>query len=193
MKSTLLLIVILISISAGAQTENNNNIYSGGMLILQPGYTLTDNNHQQIKDFSSGIGGILRFYFYNYFTAGIYGGSQTTSYKSDNSEKSYLSLGYGGFFLGFSHKFSRIRITSSAFAGRGSVNNLHIESQSNALLEESYLYEHSVFVFAPIISADYKLTERLVLTLQAVCHYANYGTDNVLLNPTFQIGILFNR
>ena len=163
------------------------------MLILQPGYTITENRHQKIKDVGFGIGGILRFYFYGYFTAGIYGGTQRTKYTSTHAENSYINLGYGGPFLGFSRKAGKFRYTVSAFAGKGTIRNLHIESQDNNVLTDAYLYKNATIVFSPILSLDYAMSQKLQLTLQTVCLTATFDDDKSFYNPAIQIGILFNR
>ncbi len=187
-----LLIFSGLSIFKLSAQEESTGIYSGGMLILQPGYTITQNHHQKIKDRGFGLGGILRFYFYDYFTAGIYGGTQRTNYTSSDSENSYISLGYGGPFVGFSIKHKRLRYTAAFFAGRGSVKNLHIESQNGNTLTDAYLYYEKTPVISPIISVDFELSKRLVITSQIVYLTANFQ-DDVLFNPTFQLGLLFNR
>lgn len=185
-------ILLMIGISAFSQNAGKN-IYSGGMLILQSGYTITENRHQEIKHVSFGIGGILRFYFCKYFTVGIYGGTQKIKYNSTNSQSSYINLGYGGPLLGFSQKTGKIRYTVSAFIGGGKVKNLHIESQNDNMLIEAYLYKNSTIVISPILSFDYAMSQRLFLTLQTVCLVAKLNNDNTLYNPAFQIGVLFYR
>jgi hypothetical protein len=188
---TLLFVVSQTCFKLRAQDETSG-IYSGGMLILQPGYTITQNYHQKIEDRGFGLGGILRFYFYDYFTAGINGGTQRTNYTSSDSENSYISLGYGGPFVGFSIKHKRLRYTASFFVGRGSVKNLHIQSQNGNTLTDAYLYYEKTLVTSPIISLDFELTKRLVITSQIVYLTARFQDDK-LYNPTFQLGLLFNR
>lgn len=190
-----LLFTFLLFISAGsaAARQDNTNLYSGGMLFLQPGYTFTRNAHQQIRDHSFGLGGILRFYLPHHLTAGIYGGTQKTGYISANSVNSTMNLGYGGPFIGYSRLAGRFRYTLSAFAGKGTLRNLHIESQQGNLLSESYLYSHSVWVFSPLLSLDYALTKRLLVTFQGVCITTKYNSGMLFYNPTAQLGILFNR
>jgi hypothetical protein len=193
MKSICLLsAIITLTVNVFAQAPAKN-IYSGGMLILQPGYAITTSKHQELSNLGFGIGGILRFYFLDNFTAGIFGGSQKTRYNSANSGSSYLNLGYGGPFLGLSRKFGKFRYTASVFAGKGSIKNLHIENQSGNILTEAYLYKYPVWVFSPILSMDYALTQRLMLTFQTVCLTARYDENKSFYNPTIQLGILFNR
>lgn len=192
MRTLFIVLFTFISLCGFSQTEKPA-IYSGGMLIFQPGYTLNQNQHQEIRDLSFGIGGILRFYIGKSFTAGIYGGSQKTSYVSENSKSSYLHLGYGGPFVGFSKPYGNFRLTASAFVGGGRLKNLHVENQQGAVLEEAYFYEESTFVLSPVLSVDYSLTQRLLLSFQFVCLSAMYADNQVLYNPTFQLGILFNR
>ncbi len=193
MRSILLLAAFIgLTINALPQVPAKN-IYSGGMLILQPGYTITTSQHQELSNLGFGIGGILRFYFLDNFTAGIFGGSQKTRYHSANSDNSYLNLGYGGPFLGLSRKYGKFRYTASVFAGKGSIKNLHIENQSGNILSEAYLYKYPVWVFSPILSMDYALSQRLMLTLQTVCLTARYDENKSFYNPTLQLGILFNR
>lgn len=177
--------------SVNAQ-EESKSLYSGGMLILQPGYTITGNDHQDIRDMSSSIGGILRMYFGRCFTAGIYGGSQKTHYKTTGSDNSYINLGYGGPFIGFSHKSGKFRYTASAFAGMGAFRNLHIENQTGNYLSDANLYKASTIVYSPILSVDYAITKRIYLTAQTLCLMGEFQNQS-FYNPTFQMGILFSR
>jgi hypothetical protein len=178
---------------AGWSQESVKNHYSGGMLALQPGYTMTTTAHQHVENVGMGIGGILRFYFFDYLTTGIYGGSQKTTYNSVGSRNSYINLGYGGPFIGVSKKAGHFRYTASAFAGMGSIKNLHIENQTDNTLNESYLYHYSTMVFSPILSLDYAMTRKISLTMQAVYLIAAYDGGKMLYNPVLQVGILFNR
>lgn len=173
--------------------EEKKSIYSGGMLIFQPGGTITSNDFHDINAPSFAIGGILRFYFGNFLTAGIYGGSQKTTYITANSKNSYFNLGYGGPFVGWTRKRDKMRMTVSAFAGMGSISNLHIESQTGEVLTDAYLYEHSAFIYSPILSLDYALTKRLSLTFQTICLIGSFDDGKRFYNPTMQVGLLFNR
>lgn len=179
-------------LSANSEVPNKN-IYSGGMLFLQPGIIITENNHQKIQDSNFGLGGILRFYFYEYFTAGVFGGTNRTSYVTPGSTSSYLSIGYGGPMVGISRKINKYRFTISAFAGKGTIRNLHVQSQNDNVLTEAYIYKESSMVYSPILSIDYALTQRLHLTMQGLCLMAKFNNGKALYNPTLQIGILFNR
>ncbi|MDO9633555.1 MAG: hypothetical protein Q7J05_00740 [Paludibacter sp.] len=172
--------------------DESSTLYSGGMLILQPGFTMTANEHQDIRDVSFSIGGILRMYFCEYFTAGVYGGSQKTGYMTSNSQNSYLNLGYGGPFIGLSHKTGRFRYTASAFVGMGTFRNLHVESQDDNILTDANLYKSATVVYSPIFSLDYALTKRLYVTAQTICLMGEFN-GNSFYNPTFQFGILFSR
>lgn len=171
----------------------NKSVYSGGMLLFQPGYTIASNDRQDIKASSFAIGGILRMYFGKNLTAGIYGGSQKTTYPSANSVNSYFNFGYGGPFVGLTRKSGKIRYTVSAFAGMGSIRNLHIENQIGETLTEAYLYQHSALVYSPILSLDYALTKRLSLTFQTICLTGSFDGGRKFYNPTMQFGVLFSR
>lgn len=175
------------------QLVDRKALYSGGMLLFQPGYTMASNDLQDIKASSMAIGGILRFYLGKYVATGIYGASQKTTYPTANSIQSYFNLGYGGPFLGITRQSGNYRYTLSAFAGMGSIKNLHIEQQNQETLTESYLYQHSFFVYSPMLSLDYALTKKLSLTFQAICLMGRYDGGKRLFNPTMQAGILFNR
>jgi hypothetical protein len=193
MKHLIIGIVLLFSlINVCNAQDNTNSLYSGGMLILQPGFTMTANEHQDIRDVSFSIGGILRMYFCKYFTAGVYGGSQKTGYMTSNSENSYLNLGYGGPFFGLSHKAGRFRYTASAFVGMGTFKNLHIESQNGTELTDADLYKSATVIYSPILSLDYALTKRIYVTAQTICLMGKFNGKSVY-NPTFQLGILFSR
>lgn len=178
---------------AEQQQAEKKGVYSGGMLLFQPGYTLTSNDFQDIKASSFAIGGILRMYFGKHLTAGIYGGTQKTTYPSTNSTNSYFNFGYGGPFVGLTHHSGKIRYTVSAFVGMGSIRNLHIESQNGETLTEAYLYQHSALVYSPILSLDYALTKRLSLTFQTLCLTGSFDGGKNFYNPTMQFGVLFNR
>lgn len=192
MKKIIVFLMCLLVISSATAQEETKSLYSGGMLILQPGLTIAGNDHQDIREGSISVGGILRMYFCKYFTAGIYGGSQKTHYKTSGSENSYLNLGYGGPFVGFSHKSGKIRYTASAFAGMGSFRNLHIENQTGSFLSDANLYKASTVVCSPILSLDYAITKRIFVTVQTLCLMGKFEKKS-FYNPTFQLGILFSR
>lgn len=190
----LIVIIILLSLLQNLSvSQNNKDLYSGGMLIFQPAYTITQNPaSHEIKDVGFGIGGVLRFYFLSNFTAGVYGGSLNTNYETVNSNNSYINIGYGGPFIGFSKRTEKIRYTLSGFIGRGTINNLHIEQQSSNEIIEGYLYNYSTILFSPMISVDINMTERIALCIQAVSIMGKYKNE-MLYNPSLQIGVLFNR
>lgn len=173
--------------------DHQMTIYSGGMLMLQPGLTITNNRHQDVAAMSNSIGGILRLYFFESLTVGIYGGSQKTNYTTSGSDNSYINLGYGGPFVGYSREQGRFRYTASAFIGMGSIKNLHIDQQNADVLTDAHLYRYSTLLLSPIVSVDYALTRKLCITMQAICLSGSYGEGQRLLNPTLQVGILFKR
>jgi hypothetical protein len=172
--------------------HNKKPLYSGGMLILQPGYTITSNEQATIHGMSTSIGGIIRLYFFDYVTAGIYGGSQTTSYQTSGSKNSYINVGYGGPFIGLTLQSGKFRYTASGFLGMGKIKNLHIQTQQDNLLNDSYLFVSSSLLYSPILSIDYALTKRLYITSQAICLSGKFE-EKPFYNPTFQLGILFSR
>ena len=192
MKRYILVLLFFTILVVTKAYSTNTNTYSGGMLIFQAGQVSASNQHQDIDDISFGLGGILRFYFLNHFTAGIFGGTQRATYSTSSSESSYISLGYGGPFIGLTHSSGKFRYTASAFLGMGSVKNLHVEQQNANLITEAYLYKSSTRVFSPIVSLDYSITPRLLLTTQMVFLLANYN-ERRFQSPTLQVGILFNR
>ncbi|HPE39837.1 MAG TPA: hypothetical protein PLI77_01970 [Bacteroidales bacterium] len=192
MKKLIVTILFILSFSIQAQ-EMKRDHYSGGMLIYQPGYSFAQNPHQKIEGYSTAIGGILRFYFWDYFTCGIYGGSQTTQYQSSGSDKSFINTGYGGLFGGLTYKSGRFRYTASLFGGIGGVDNLHIEKQNHQTLDEAYIYEYNVLTFSPILSIDFSLTSKISFTLQALCLTTKTPDKVFFYNPTVQVGILFTR
>ena len=120
------------------------------------------------------------------------GGNQRTNYPTSGSENSYLSVGYGGPFIGLSHKSGKFRYTLSGFGGMGTVKNLHIVSQSANTLTQAFFSSTSAFVYSPLISFDYALTPKISFTIQGIYLVAKYE-KNTLYNPTLQFGILFNR
>lgn len=195
MKHLIVVMVLLCVIPCkGLQGETKpRSIYTGGMLVFQPGITLTSNPFQSIHASSSSVGGILRFYFGDLLTAGIFGGSQQAGYNTAGSENSYVSFGYGGPFVGMSTRQGKFRYTLSAFAGRGTLKNLHIESEWNNSLSEASFFEHSMMVFSPIVSVDYAITARISLTIQAICLYGRLPENREFWNPTLQLGVLINR
>lgn len=192
MRKLIIIFLLFGFLSLQAQDVKKDH-YSGGMLFYQPGYTIAYNAHQKIEGYSTAIGGILRFYFWDYFTCGIYGGSQNTHYKSTGSDNSYIKFGYGGFFAGATYKTGRFRLTASFYGGMGGVDNLHIEQQKQQTLKDAYLYEYSVITFSPILSVDFALTSKISFTFQTLCLTTRNSNKEFFYNPTAQIGILFNR
>ncbi|HOK38879.1 MAG TPA: hypothetical protein P5538_08000 [Bacteroidales bacterium] len=173
--------------------QENTNLYSGGMLILQPGYTLAKNNHQEIQTTGLGVGGILRFYVYENLTLGITGGNQKTKYLSTGSHNSFISLGYGGPFVGYTKKGDFFRFCASIGFAKGRIKNLHIESQQDETLNEAYFYNYKANVIFPILSLDYLMTKKISLTSQFIFLSAKYNQNDLYFCPVFQVGILFNR
>lgn len=192
LRSILLFSLFLISTVSFAQT-NDKALYSGGMLIYQPGYLITDNNYQEIGSSSIGLGGILRIYPKPWLAVGIYGGSKKSTYSSTQSNNSYISLSYGGPLVGVTHKTGRMRYSLSAFVGHATIRNLHIEKQEEHILLDAYLSKTNTLIYTPILSVDYAITQRLYATLQTVCLTAKYGSNQMLYNPTVQLGLLFSR
>ncbi len=172
--------------------EASKNMYSGGMLIWQPGIIQAENPHQSIKSSSRGIGGILRFYIRDHFTIGIWGGSVNTSYASAGSENSLLTLGYGGGFAGLTKNFEKFRITASFFGGYTAFNNLHIETQKGNKLTVAFLYTENGMSFSPLLSIDYTLTPRILLTVQG-CYLNSEFMTKSFNKTALHIGLLFNR
>ena len=189
MKARIIVLYIML-LSLTAYAEEKKSIYSGGMLIFQPGISIGSNDYQPLQNYSTAVGGILRMYFLEYGTVGLYGGHQKSQYNTSGSENSHFNLGYGGGFVGFSHQKGKFRYTASAFAGMGTMDNLHIENQVDTELDEAHLYKEAMFLYSPILSIDYALTKRIYLTLQTVCLMGKYQ-NQPYYNPTLQVGILF--
>ena len=175
-----------------AVAKENKALYTGGMLILQPGH-LTGNNHlYSFEANTHGVGGIFRFYFLKYGTIGIYGGTQQGNYPTKNSSDSFLQIGYGGPFIGLSFQKNKFRYTFSSFVGKGTLKNLHIDKQTGTQLEQAHYVKQGITIFSPIASMDYALSKRLYLTLQTV-YLLSYYEESKLHNPIVQIGLLFHR
>ncbi len=189
-KIFLLKMLFLTVIFCNAQKDSNKNIYSGGMLIYQTASVSAENPHSEFSVPCSGIGGILRFYPGKFFATGIYGGTLKGNYSTANSDNSYIYLSYGGVFGGITYKGNHFRYTFSAFAGFGKIRNLHIEEQLGSQLVESYLYNRSTFLYAPLFSVDYLLSQRLLITSQFTYFIAD---NNRYQGPALQIGALINR
>lgn len=192
MKKFLLVLVGVLFICTVYSQKEKKNLYSGGMLILQPGMTIATNEHQDIRHMSTAVGGILRLYFCDYLTAGLYGGNQKTNYSTAGSKNSYLNLGYGGAFFGYSRQIHKFRYTASLFAGMGTISNLHVNSQTGNNLADADLYKVSTFLYSPVFSVDYALTRRIYATCQVVCLTGKYNASR-FYNPVFQLGLLFSR
>ena len=189
----ILAFIALLSLNTLMAQEQKGNSYSGGMLIYQPGWLVTSINHHKISTHTNAIGGILRFYFFDYLTVGIYGGRQNGNYKTEASKNSYLNLGYGGLFVGGNYRINKLRITASVYGGMGGIKNLHIAKQEDNYLNEAYFHNYLVAVASPIISLDYFINKRITLTLQSVCLMEFSTQKEIIYNPTLQIGILFNK
>lgn len=189
----ILLSGLLIFFILNLSSQENKNMYSGGMLFFQTGYVSASNSYQKINNFSTGIGGILRFYFKKHLTLGIHGGSNKAIYKSKNSENSYISFAYGGPFVGITAKKNKFRFCSSLGIGMGKLRNLHIESQTETVLNESELFFYSGVSLNPLLSFDYNFTEKIALTTQLMTIITLYNKNDLYFCPTLQIGVLFNR
>jgi len=163
------------------------------MLFLQPGYSIAENQNQKIRSMGFGIGGLLRFYIKDHLTLGVIGGSQKTGYKSSNSNNSYISLGYGGPFVGYTIGKEKFRFCAAVSIGRGKIKNLHIEDQDGTILKQSNYYSYSANVVYPMLSLDYYLTKKLAIVFQTIYLMAQYNKNDLYFCPVFQLGIVFNR
>lgn len=190
-KFFILVLFTIFTITLSAQEYKY--IYSGGMLFFQPGYTIAENKYQKIESTGLGVGGILRFYVGNHFCTGLYGGNQKSFYKSTGSENSYISLGYGGSFVGYTVFKNKFRFFAAIGAGGGKIRNLHIENQTETSLNQADYFINSAFVFYPMLSFDYMMTQKIAITSQLICLGAVYNQNDLYFCPVFQIGILFNR
>lgn len=188
----LITLLFCLSFHILAAQETPKSLYSGGMLIWQPGIIQAENPQQSIKSESRGIGGILRFYIKEYFTVGIWGGSVNTSYASAGSDNSLLTLGYGGGFAGLTKTFQKFRVTASFFGGYAAFENWHIEMQNGNVLTEAFLYTENGISFSPLLSIDYSLTPRILLTVQG-CYLNSEFMSEGFSKTALHIGLLFNR
>ena len=195
MKQLFIIIIIVLSFIniVSAQEEEQKQLYSGGMLFLQPGYTITENQSQNIKSWGFGIGGFFRFYIKKHLTIGVIGGNQKTNYKSTNSENSYISLGYGGPFIGYTLAGKKIRFCGAISIGMGKIKNLHVENQDGTQLHPAYYYAYPAFVAYPIVSLDYRIMEKFSVVVQAIFLTAQYNKNDSYFCPLFQLGVAFSR
>jgi hypothetical protein len=191
MKSGLLVVFFLWMSSLTFAQQNP--LYSGGMLVYQPGYFSGTMKHGEINTMSNSVGGILRFYPVGNLTVGIYGGKMHTAYKTEGSEDSYFDFGYGGPFVGYSRLSNNFRFTASVFGGIGKIKNLHIISQTGTVLHSSELLKTRALVFSPIVSFDYAISKRIFITAQTLCLTSFFEQSQHFYNPTLQVGILFSR
>ena len=191
MKKLVVFLFVLFAINS--QAQDLKYLYSGGMLLFQPGYTIAQNQHQKIESLSFGIGGELRFYIKDHLTLGIIGGSQKTGYSSYGSENSYITLGYGGPFIGYTYFKNKIRFCASVSVAKGRIKNLHVENQTGVVLNNAYYYSYSAWVGYPMLSLDYMMTKKIAFTSQLIFLSAVYNENDLYFCPVFQIGVLFNR
>jgi hypothetical protein len=190
-QSTIIFVFLFVFHIAFSQSEKT--IYSGGMLLFQPGITIAENPQQQIETISFGIGGILRFYAKDHLCFGLFGGNQKAKYTSSFSKNSTISLGYGGVFFGYTNKINRFRFCTSLSLNKGRIKNMHIEKQDGTQILEGDYYSHPAWVGSPILSLDYALTEKISFTSQLICLTAFYKQNDLYFCPVLQLGVLFNR
>lgn len=185
--------VVFVMLTYTLFSQDKKYLYSGGMLLFQPGYTMMQNPHQDINTLGFGIGGMLRFYIKDHLTLGILGGSQKTSYTSQASENSYVSLGYGGLFVGYTKLWDKFRFCASVSVGKGRIKNLHVQSQNSVILTDAYYYEYPATIAYPMLSLDYFISKKIVFTAQAIYLSASYNQNDLYFCPVLQFGVLFNR
>ncbi|MDR2009273.1 MAG: hypothetical protein LBQ22_02175 [Bacteroidales bacterium] len=188
-----LLCFLLNSTGFSQEDKKNHLLYSGGMLFFQPGYTMTKNEFQSVESLGIGIGGLLRFYIKEHLTLGVIGGNQKTSYSSTNSDNSYISLGYGGVFFGYTLLRDKFRFCAAVSLGMGRIKNLHIEDQNGVVLNSASFYSYPAKVAYPMLSFDYFITKKISVVFQTIYLTAHYNKNDLYFCPVFQLGIVFNR
>lgn len=192
---TLQLKVIFVSLLlvGTISAQEQKPLYTGGMLFLQPGYSIAENQYQNIESIGFGLGGFVRFYIKKHFIIGIIGGNQKTNYETTGSVNSYFSLGYGGIFFGYSQKLKRLRLSVAVSTGMGKIKNMHIEKQTGEKISSAYYYAHKTFVAYPVFSLDYSILEKLSAVAQMILLTAHYNKNDLYYCPSFQLGVAFNR
>ena len=142
--------------------------YSGGMMFhtgyLSGGEINIYNSHENIniQGFPWGMGGLLRFHFGKHLRIGGEGHSSNLHFGKN---KSFLSLGWGGFLIDCQWKINKFTLFCGGTIGGGNVKNITIVNNfSNDSKIENALYrKYAIMLIDPFIGVEYAVSNKISL------------------------------
>ena len=169
---------ILVLVPTFAQELDNNKMnfegYSGGMM-LHTGYLfggkinmINPQKNSNIQGFPFGIGGVLRFHFGKHLRIGGEGYSSNLQYGKN---KSFLSLGWGGFLVDCHWNINKFTVFCGGTIGGGSVKNVRIiNSVSANSMDKNAIYsKYAIMLIDPFVGMEYRISRRINLIAKVDC------------------------
>jgi len=148
--------------------------YSGGMMFhsgyVWGGKRNTYNSVEKINihGFPWGLGGLLRFHFGKHLRIGGEGYSSNLYYGEN---KSFMSLGWGGFLLDCQWKIDKFTVFCGGTIGGGGVKNVFIANINSANSQESNaIYQkYTVMLIYPFVGMEYDVSSKIHLISKVDC------------------------
>ena len=188
-----LLFVILFVTTVSAQDTMRRDRYSGGMMI-HTGYI--SGNMPSIgyraKGAPFGLGGVLRFHFFNHLRIG---GEGYVSRLAMQHNGSYIRIGWGGLLVDGYYTLGRWTPYGGVTVGGGSSSMLLMKKGNSSdwvAEEEAILHNGSLFIINPFVGCEFSLTRAIRLTLKAD-YMLPLNTKVVPTGVRVYLGVIFGH
>lgn len=189
----ILLLFLVFCSTALAQDTVRPVRFSGGMMI-HTGYLSGDMNEAgyHAEGMPFGLGGVLRFHFFNHLRVG---GEGYVSKLSMQHNGSYVRLGWGGLLVDGYWQLGRWKPYAGFTVGGGSLSSLLIRDGDAGDWQpekDAVLHNAAVMLIDPFIGCEFALTRAMHLTLKAD-YIIPLNSQECPKGVRFYLGFIFAR
>lgn len=187
------LLFYVIGGSVMAQDTVRRVRFSGGMMF-HTGYLTGyyENIDYHAKGMPFGLGGAVRFHFFDHLRVG---GEGYVSNLKQLHNGSYIRLGWGGVLVDGYWSFGRWTPYVGFTVGGGSLSTLLVRSGDSrdwASEGDAILYNEAVMILDPFLGVEFAVTKAFHLTLKAD-YMLPLNTSNCPTGVRVYIGFVFAR
>ncbi len=196
MKRYTLLLVLSLFVCPAVMSQDSlrHDRFSGGMMI-HTGYLTGDivqiNHH--VGGMPFGLGGVLRFHFFNHLRVG---GEGYVSKLSQLHNASYIRLGWGGLLIDGYWKFGRWSPYVGLTLGGGSLSTLLVrdgDASDWTSEKDALIHNTAIMLIDPFIGVEFALSRSMRLTLKADYILPLTHRDECPTGVRLYLGVIFSR
>jgi len=199
-RNIVLILLILASLQVCAQDSQKKMRYTGyaGGMMLNSGYLFggkydLNGASKTIQGVPFGIGGVMKLCFGKHLRVGFEGYTSSLAYDSN---KSSVSLGWGGVLADCKWELGKVTLFAGASFGGGRYKHIiNTETKDAEYNEDLFLYRSiPVLVGVPFIGIEYAISTRLHLSAKVdTTIYLNKNESDFVKGPRLYLGFLFCR